>query len=265
MYPETDVPVVAARHHYFQTHLVRARMRGETASLVWARTGAQHPELNRVLWFTAPEAAYGVARMEGVPALWSLWPGSAGFDAALAAARGHGLVAIEEEPLMALPLARNAKVDTAAGYATSEPDVRITACRSLKDLERWVRFWAAEDVPAGHLAGVAAELAPFAGFGRTGRAVEGRAVTHFLALHGETVIGCSAAVVTGASAAVEHVIVDARWRSRGIGSRLTNAAIHEASKSGSEVCVLTASPDGEGLYRRLGFLEVCRVLSYSRA
>lgn len=253
---------IEARHHFSQTHLARAVRRGETPSLVWARTGAQHPELNRVLWFTPAETETSLERMRGVTALWSLWPGTEGFAETEAAARALGLTEVEEEPLMLLPLGDASR----GGDSHTDHDfrVRITPCRTRTDLERWAAFWAAEDTSPEDLPRIVAALAPFAGFGSETESGSRPVVTHFLAMHDDTVVGCSAAVVAGRSAAVEHVIVERAWRAQGIGQRLTEAAIDVAVDAGASACVLTASPEGERLYRRLGFAEVCRVRSYHR-
>ncbi len=260
---------IAARHHFLETHLVRGVRRGESPTLAWARTGAPHPELNRVLWVTPGEIDRSLERMHGVPALWALWPETEGYAETEAAARDAGLSFIEEEPLMVLPLTGvNAAESFAPEPATGEAGddgVRLEVCRTEAELIEWAAFWAAEDAQPDDVPRIVAALAPFAGLTSLAGAVGDRAVTHLVARSGDAVIGCAAAVVVGASAAVEHVIVDAEWRSRGIGSRLTRAAIDVASQAGADACVLTASPDGEGLYRRLGFTEVCRVRSYGLA
>lgn len=261
---ETEATAAAARGHYLRTHLARAERWGETPSLVWARTGARHAELNRVLWFTADDVPACLELMDDVPALWSLWPGTEGFADVEAAMRESGLAAVEEEPLMTLPLARWALPTDDVPTDRDASEVTIQACRSLRDLDRWARFWAAEDAASEHLPGITAALAPFTGFGLPESCSAAPIVTHFLALHSGRVVGCSAAVVAGVSAAVEHVIVAAEWRSRRIGTRLTEAALDRAVLGGAKTCVLTASPEGEGLYRRLGFSEVCRVQSYGR-
>lgn len=263
---QDEATTIAARHHFLETHLVRGVRRGESPTLAWARTGAPHPELNRVLWFTPGEIERSLERMHGVPALWALWPGTEGYALTEAAARDAGLSFIEEEPLMVLPLTGANAVESAALDPVSDEaggdGVRIEVCHTEAELTEWAAFWAAEDAQPDDVPRIVAALAPFAGL--TGAAGD-RAVTHLIARSGDAVVGCAAAVVVGASAAVEHVIVDPGWRSRGIGSRLTRAAIDVATQAGAAACVLTASPDGEGLYRRLGFTDVCRVRSYGLA
>ena len=60
-------------------------------------------------------------------------------------------------------------------------------------------------------------------------------------------------------AVVHHVVTLPAARRRGIGTAMTARALREARTLGCSVGVLTASPDGLGLYRRLGFRVYCQV------
>jgi len=51
-------------------------------------------------------------------------------------------------------------------------------------------------------------------------------------------------------------------RRRGIGAAMTLRVLHEARAIGYRVAVLTASPDGIGVYRRIGFREYCLFRRY---
>jgi GNAT superfamily N-acetyltransferase len=48
-------------------------------------------------------------------------------------------------------------------------------------------------------------------------------------------------------------------RRRGVGTALTLVPMLEARSSGAEIAILHSTPDGEKLYPRLGFRELCRV------
>ena len=70
----------------------------------------------------------------------------------------------------------------------------------------------------------------------------------------------TAAVYRGRRASeIQHVVTLDQHRRRGIGTAITGAALELARRHGNGCAVLTASPDGEGLYRRLGFVTVCSV------
>lgn len=57
----------------------------------------------------------------------------------------------------------------------------------------------------------------------------------------------------GLVAHVGSVAVDPEWRRRGIGESILRFLIDEARALGVERLELHATPDGEGIYRRLGF------------
>src|SRR5437588_294535 len=58
-------------------------------------------------------------------------------------------------------------------------------------------------------------------------------------------------------AAVHHVVTLPEMRRRGIGTAMTLRVLHDARAMGYRVGVLTASPDGLGSYRRIGFRDYC--------
>ena len=60
-------------------------------------------------------------------------------------------------------------------------------------------------------------------------------------------------------AGIYEVGVLERFRNRGIGSAITRAPLLFAADRGVRYGILQAGGDGEGLYRRLGFDEVCRI------
>ena len=50
-------------------------------------------------------------------------------------------------------------------------------------------------------------------------------------------------------------VLGLKHRGRGIGTALTSAVLAAGRDAGASIAVLTASPDGAGIYRRLGFAE----------
>ncbi len=66
-------------------------------------------------------------------------------------------------------------------------------------------------------------------------------------------------------AGVQHVVTLPEQRRRGIGRAMTLHVLRDAQAMGYRVAVLTASPDGIGIYRRLGFREYCWFRRYEQA
>ena len=80
-------------------------------------------------------------------------------------------------------------------------------------------------------------------------------------LDGESV--STVALFFGAGvASIEHVITLPHMRGRGIGAAMTLMAAQEARRQGYRICVLSASPMGINIYRRLGFREYCILSTY---
>ncbi len=60
-------------------------------------------------------------------------------------------------------------------------------------------------------------------------------------------------------AAINHVVTIHQFRRQGIGAMMTLMAAREARQAGYRIGVLTASPMGIDIYRRMGFKECCLV------
>ncbi|AHH99447.1 GNAT family N-acetyltransferase [Kutzneria albida] len=84
-------------------------------------------------------------------------------------------------------------------------------------------------------------------------------VTHLLGLLDGVPVSCGAVYLGPGAALVEHVVTAETARGRGAGTAVTRACLDVARAAGYRHAVLTASPDGAGIYTRLGFRTVCHV------
>jgi len=66
----------------------------------------------------------------------------------------------------------------------------------------------------------------------------------------------------GGVASVQSVGTLPVYRRQGIGAAMTLKALQEARRQGYRIGVLTASPMGINLYRRIGFQEYCTFSTY---
>lgn len=64
--------------------------------------------------------------------------------------------------------------------------------------------------------------------------------------------------------AVHYVATEARFRRRGLASRLVLAALDDARRDGAVTATLQASPDGLPVYERLGFRRVALLRAFQR-
>jgi GNAT superfamily N-acetyltransferase len=235
--------VAEAIEDHVATHLVRAPGgRDETAA--WYRTGAPTDELNGVVWVSAA-ADDGIVedlreRFGNPPILWEAWPElNGGTDDRIFTAAG--LRFQEEEPLMTMRLVEPPAGDTAA----------VTDVSGTDRIHDWLRVWIG-DASLPDMPDMAAALG-----------MAGNAARYLLIDVDGVPASCAAVVVAGKVGAVEHVVTRADLRGRGLGTMVTVAALQHAHEMGARRAVLTASPEGEGIYRRLGFEQVTTVRRYA--
>jgi ribosomal protein S18 acetylase RimI-like enzyme len=207
----------------------------------WFATGIGYEALNGVFGgAAAPSAPDALAafRAAAVPALWHL--GCATGDAAPTAPTA--LRPYEVEPLMVIDL-----VDRPAPVL---PGVSILPAHTPAAVAAWVTAWTGQRIsPAAR---AAARL----------RLAAGPAFSHLLAVADGTVIGCAAAFAGPEAGEVQHVVTLPGHRRRGVGTALTVTALRTLRGRGLRTATLTASPDGDRLYRRLGFRPIGRVHRY---
>lgn len=88
-------------------------------------------------------------------------------------------------------------------------------------------------------------------------------VKWLIARHDGRVIGQSILNLTGDHAGLFNVGVDGRFRHRGVGQSLTNAAMRIATEAGARNVQLNSTPMGLRMYERLGFKRIGTGLTWS--
>jgi GNAT superfamily N-acetyltransferase len=233
----------------------------DTGAVRWFRTRIDYEGLNGVLSARLPERGLDGAiqralapfRESGLPMLWHVGPTSspATLPAALEAA---GLAHHEDEPGMVADLA------TLGPPPAAPAGLEIRQVGDEDGLAVWSRLWAG--MPPGTNMDGLVELRATCALGHD------PATAHLVGVLDGTPVAC-AAVFTGdrrdappPAALVENVVTVASARRAGIGAAITHACLARARARGLGRAVLTSSPDGHGIYRRLGFRDCCTVSRY---
>ncbi len=180
-----------------------------------------------------------VARIEadGVPAAVMMWAGRT--PRTEAAARGIGLTLDDREPGMAL-----APADLAIPRSVDAEVVRVQGS-ALREAQRVAElgFGVTEGLFAPNYG---PSIGSHPGVGYYVAYAGGRPVSTAVGFTTEDIV-CIYAVATPA----EH-------RGKGYGAAVTARAVQDGFATGATLAVLSASPLGEPVYRRLGFREVLR-------
>jgi GNAT superfamily N-acetyltransferase len=192
------------------------------------------------------EAVLAHFRRCGRPVTWHLGPSTTPADLGDRLLE-HGLVHEEDEPGMALALGRVAAPPAPAGLAIEE-------VRDARGLADWVAVWLFPVPPSGRRRALAVL--------RRQELRAGLPWRYYLGRLAGVPVATAALFTTAEAAAVHHVVTLPAARRRGIGTAMTARVLGEARAYGCRLGVLTASPDGLGLYRRLGFRAYCQVRRY---
>ena len=235
-----------------------ARLHQESG-VAWIDAGLNDSTFNHVYGnsLSVDELELGVGRVadhfreRGLPFKWTV--GLLGEPQGIAKVlEAHGLRLDEREPGMLLEpggLPAEAVPGLEIRPATDADLLRqwlwAWGCGAPEDvIERWYGVY--EDLPYGP----DGPLRMFVGF------LDGEPVaTVYLHL----VAGPGALPLIGT---VHYVVTRPEFRRRGIGAVMTQVAMREAEAAGCSGVVLTASPYGVGVYRRLGFREYCQADTY---
>lgn len=225
---------------------------------VWFRTGIADPHANGVLRAELPGADLDASierllapfRSASLPMMWWRFtpPEPGGPDVAEALGR-HGLVLEADRPGFGLELSDLREPET-------PPGARIERIRDPGAFAAWVQVvGSAFGDPNFARAPSVAAFRRF-GFG------DDAPFHHFTCRIGEEVVGAATLSLGAGVAGLGNIAVDPAWRRRGIGAAVAAAALGEAREIGVRLAALSADPLGVGLYRRIGFREVSRHLTY---
>lgn len=155
----------------------------------------------------------------------------------------RGLVHSEDEPGMAVEIDRAREAAAPAGLT-------IETVRDERGIKDWVDVWLFPVPEEGRRLYLEVLRHRASGEDLPWRYYVGR-------LNGAPV--ATAELFTGEGVASVHDVVTLpEARRRGIGAAMTLRVLREARALGYRVGVLTASPHGVGVYRRMGFREYCR-------
>ncbi|GCE15720.1 GNAT family N-acetyltransferase [Tengunoibacter tsumagoiensis] len=223
--------------------------------LVWFETGVPNNLFNGVLQTslptdTAPEAIKRVLehfQVRQLPFHWHIGPASqtAELRALLAA---QGIEHDEDEPGMGLDLSLLNEDLPLADNVTIRPVTNHDLLNS------WIKVWGcgAPDEILQHWFTIYSRL-PFG---------PEQDLRLFIGYVDEEPVGVVALYLAAGVAAIEWVVTLHQFRRQGIGAFMTMLAAKEARNAGYRIAVLTASPFGINIYRRMGFQECCLVNTY---
>jgi len=241
--------------------LILARLPGaeiyNTPDLLWVSTGVPIDSFNGVFRSildplradTQIEEIMQEFRRRRLPMLWQLGPSSQPLDLRQRLL-AHGFTHEEDEPGMAVDLlAMNDEFPT-----PEELDIRLV--EDTSKLQKWVAVWGFgvpdDTIPLFQDVHAQLGLGPHLPFRYYLGTFQGKPIATALLVFGADV------------AALYSVVTLPEARSKGIGTAMTLAALREARRAGYRVAILTASPYGVRIYRRVGFREYCTISRYRK-
>ena len=223
--------------------------------LLWFETGVPNELFNGILQTRLEPEALPAAiehvlahfQRRHLPFHWHLGPSSHPRNIG-DLLEAHGISHVEDEPGMAVDLlALNEDLPV-----TSNLIIHPVTTHDMVD--HWTRVWgcgAPEEVT--HQWFTVYSGLPFG---------PDRALRLYLGtITGEPVATASLFFAAGV-ASINWVVTLPQFRHQGIGAAMTLRAAREARSAGYRIGVLTASPLGINIYRRLGFHEYCQVSTY---
>ncbi len=248
-----------ALYRYWCERIPGSYLREDDASFI-AITGVPHLAFGnvvlRTLWdeSLAPKAireriaaTLQPFKARRVPLIWYVWPRSRPADLGryLEAA---GPASVGNSPAMALDL------DAWPDNVPHPPGLRIEPVRDAIMLERWIDVLFMGAVSSEQAYADVRLLARAHGYDIPFR--------DYLGWLDEEPVATTSLFVAEGIAGISVVVTLPLARRRGIGAALTAAALRDACELGCHTAILISLPMGESVYRRLGFVERCRVEEY---
>lgn len=241
--------------------LVHAPPIGEVhadAEVTWFLTGAPTPNANGVLCAELPpghldaviEARLAPFRARSLPMMWWRFAPPESSDPAMdEALRGHGLVLDADRPGFGMELADLRESVVPIGVCIERVGDDGAFGSSVQVVA------SAFDDPAFEEGSSVRSFRRY-GFG------DGAPFRHFVCRVEGASVGAATLSLGAGVAGLGNIAVVPQWRRRGVGAAVAAAALLEARALGLEIAALSADPLGVGLYRKLGFREVSRHLTY---
>lgn len=233
----------------------------DDADCFWTISDQPFPLFNSVMRARASaddadaliDARVAACESRNVPMLWWTGPSTQPDDlGARLAARGflyepsYGMVASLDE----------SSESPASAGPSHDPSITIEKVEDAVTLKTWVRVLCDSFAAPQPFGDAFAELAIAIGLG------DDSPFRHWLArLDGEAVATCSM-FLAGGVAGLYDVSTIPEKRRRGIARSITQAAMRGARALGCDTVILHSSPLGAGVYRSLGFRDVCDIGQY---
>ncbi|MEU4098581.1 GNAT family N-acetyltransferase [Streptomyces sp. NPDC026673] len=209
------------------------------------RSGLAQPQFNgvvRVGSLEAVERAVATARAGLADVPWWWWVGPDSPEGTSAALTGLGAVQLGTLPLMVRP------IGGALEPEEPPPGLRIEEVGTPDRLADLVRTYSAS---MGVAPGLEADLVRV-----EARRADNAEIVRLAAVLDGRVVGTTVVIAAHGVAGIFLVHVAATHRGRGVGGALTSAALRVGRERGMGSAALMASPAGEPLYRRFGFVAV---------
>lgn len=227
----------------------------DESGLYWFETGVPESKFNGVLQIrlearfvpSAVERILAHFQQRNLPFSWYMGPSSqsSGLGELLEA---RGILHEEDEPGMVIDLHElNENLPLASNLTIH----RVT---TEEQMHQWTQTWGcgAPGEVIGHWFTVYSALA---------HAPECSMRLYIGTIDGKPVATVALLFAAGV-AAIHHVVTLHEFRRQGIGAAMTLMAAREARSAGYRIAVLTSSPFGINIYRRLGFKEYCMTSTY---